>query len=192
MTRSLQLIDPTLVAFVRSLEIILAYLVQVFWMQQYPQITSIIGSSLVVFCVICTSLQSKFMSILPEKIKFLFWNSYIWSADWHGTAGQFPWLCMYSNCSGKLRSPDTKITVTLLEVCSYIRNCSVKIGVNWRHGGHQCAEKYKTKAFLSCKFAWLYRPPFLSISAPGWSNFWTILEFWSIFCLKWRCNVLIS
>ena len=84
MTRSLQLIDPTLVAFVRSLEIILAYIVQIFWMHQYPQLSSIIGSSIVVFCVICTSLQSKFMSILPEKIKFLFWkrdSKSIWVLD---------------------------------------------------------------------------------------------------------------
>ena len=72
MTRALQLIDPTLVAFVRSLEIVLAYLVQAFWMADIPEPSSVFGSSLVILCVILIGFEDKFMSFVPEKIKYLF------------------------------------------------------------------------------------------------------------------------
>ena len=72
MTRALQLIDPTFVAFVRSLEIVLAYLVQAFFMADIPEPTSVLGSSLVILCVILIGFEAKLMSFVPEKIKYIF------------------------------------------------------------------------------------------------------------------------
>ena len=72
MTRALQLIDPTIVAFVRALEIVFAYFVQVVFMQQTVTFLSVIGASFVMFSIFAMALQTKIVRILPEKIKFLF------------------------------------------------------------------------------------------------------------------------
>ncbi len=57
MTRALQLIDPTVVSFIRSLEIILAYVVQVLMMQQSLDYLACIGAALVLFSVGSVALQ---------------------------------------------------------------------------------------------------------------------------------------
>ena len=72
MTKSLQLIDPTLVAFVRSLEIVAAYLVQILWMAENPAPSSVWGSSLVILSVIMIGFEEKFVAYIPNKIKHLF------------------------------------------------------------------------------------------------------------------------
>ena len=72
MTKSLQLIDPTLVAFLRALEIILGYAVQIVIMGQVPSIISISGAFIVLFSVIAMALYSKIYNKIPESIRFLF------------------------------------------------------------------------------------------------------------------------
>ena len=72
MTKSLQLIDPTIVAFVRALEIPMAYTVQVLFMHQVASSASVIGGCLVTFSVIAMALQTQILKIVPDKIKFLF------------------------------------------------------------------------------------------------------------------------
>ena len=93
-------------------------------------------------CFVYFLLRTLFSDWLTSKTYTNGRFSYICKADWQGTAGQSPWLCMYSSCCCKLRSPDTKMTIELeFAWLLWIRNCSVKIGVNCRHGGHQWAEK---------------------------------------------------
>lgn len=72
MTKSLQMIDPTVVAFIRALEIVFAYIIQVAIIQQIPAVMSIIGASLVLLSVFAMALHDKIMAMLPDKIKFLF------------------------------------------------------------------------------------------------------------------------
>lgn len=72
MTKSLQMIDPTVVAFVRALEIVFAYVIQIAIVQQIPALLSIIGASLVLLSVFAMALHDKIMAMLPDKIKFLF------------------------------------------------------------------------------------------------------------------------
>ena len=57
MTKSLQLIDPTVVSFIRSLEIIFAYVVQVLIMHQIPNYLAGIGAILVLISVGSIALQ---------------------------------------------------------------------------------------------------------------------------------------
>ena len=57
MTKSLQMIDPTVVSFIRSLEIVLAYAVQVLIMHQVPDYVAGIGAVLVVISVALIALQ---------------------------------------------------------------------------------------------------------------------------------------
>ena len=72
MTKSLQLIDPTLVAFLRALEIILGYAVQIVIMGQVPSIISMSGAFVVLFSVIAMALYAKVRNKIPESIRFLF------------------------------------------------------------------------------------------------------------------------
>ena len=72
MTKSLQLIDPTLVAFLRALEIILGYAVQIVIMGQVPSIISMSGAFIVLFSVIAMALYAKIHDKIPESIRFLF------------------------------------------------------------------------------------------------------------------------
>ena len=57
MTKSLQLIDPTVVSFIRSLEIIFAYVVQVLIMHQIPNYLAGFGAILVLISVGSIALQ---------------------------------------------------------------------------------------------------------------------------------------
>ena len=57
MTKSLQLIDPTVVSFIRSLEIIFAYIIQVVIMHEIPDYLAGIGAILVLICVGSIALQ---------------------------------------------------------------------------------------------------------------------------------------
>ena len=57
MTKSLQMIDPTVVSFIRALEIILAYAVQALLMHQVPNYLAGIGAALVVFSVAAIAWQ---------------------------------------------------------------------------------------------------------------------------------------
>ena len=72
MTKSLQLIDPTLVAFLRALEIILGYAVQIVIMGQVPSVISMSGAFVVLFSVIAMALYAKVRNKIPESIRFLF------------------------------------------------------------------------------------------------------------------------
>ena len=58
-TRSLQLIDPTIVAFVRALEIVFAYVAQVTILDQMPTTLAMVGAGLVLFSVLAVALQVK-------------------------------------------------------------------------------------------------------------------------------------
>ena len=70
--KSLQIIDPTLVAFNRALEIIFGYAFQIIVMEQMPTLLSITGAGLVLFSVLAISLQDILIRYIPEKMKFLF------------------------------------------------------------------------------------------------------------------------
>ena len=70
-TRSLQLIDPTTVAFVRALEIVFAYVAQVTILQQMPTTLAIIGAGCVMASVLAVALEEKVQKFMPQKIRFL-------------------------------------------------------------------------------------------------------------------------
>ena len=72
MTKSLQMIDPTIVAFVRALEIVFAYIAQIAIMHQLPTSLAIIGGSCVLVSVLAMAVQDKVTALIPEKIRFLF------------------------------------------------------------------------------------------------------------------------
>ncbi len=72
LTKSLQMIDPTVVAFVRALEIIFAYMMQIAIMHQTPSTLSLVGASLVMLSVSAIALQNKFMAMVPEKLRPIF------------------------------------------------------------------------------------------------------------------------
>lgn len=72
MTKSLQMIDPTIVAFVRALEIVFAYVIQVAIIREIPPILSIVGASLVLISVFAMALREKIVALLPTKIRFIF------------------------------------------------------------------------------------------------------------------------
>ena len=60
MTKSLQMIDPTVVSFIRSLEIVLAFLVQILIMNQIPNYLAVIGAVLVLVSVGSIAIQDFF------------------------------------------------------------------------------------------------------------------------------------
>ena len=62
MTVSLKMVSPTSVSVLRALEIILAYICQVLVMNQIPNALCILGSTLVVFCVIGIAIDEKLSS----------------------------------------------------------------------------------------------------------------------------------
>ena len=71
MTKALQMIDPTVVAFVRALEIVLEYTIQVSFMHQVPGVLSIVGALLVMISVFGMAFQEKIVSTLPERIRLI-------------------------------------------------------------------------------------------------------------------------
>ena len=72
MTKALQLVDPTLVSFIKALEIIFGYIFQTIIMKQMPTVLSITGAGLVLFSITAISLQDFLIGYIPEKVKFLF------------------------------------------------------------------------------------------------------------------------
>lgn len=72
LTKALQMIDPTIAAFMRSLEIIFAYIMQAAITQQMPPLYSILGASLVMFSVSAIALQKHFMAVIPDRLKVIF------------------------------------------------------------------------------------------------------------------------
>ena len=72
MTKSLQKIDPTCVAFVRSLEIIFGYIVQITILGQIPTVLSLSGAILVFIAVAAYSLQYRIMAIIPYHFRAIF------------------------------------------------------------------------------------------------------------------------
>ena len=72
MTKSLQMIDPTVVSFVRALEIIVAYVAQYVVMEEVPEMLSIVGAALVLVSVSSMTLQNLIVQLIPERIRFLF------------------------------------------------------------------------------------------------------------------------
>ncbi len=71
MTKSLQMIDPTVVAFVRSFEIVLAYIVQIGIIGDLPNTLSLIGAGMVLVSVTAMSLQKQLISLLPSRLQRL-------------------------------------------------------------------------------------------------------------------------
>ena len=72
MTKSLQMIDPTCVAFVRSLEIIFGYIVQITTLGQIPSVLSLSGAILVFMAVAAYSLQYRIMAVIPNHFRVIF------------------------------------------------------------------------------------------------------------------------
>ena len=72
MTKALKMVDPTLVAFLRSLEIVFGFIFQVAVMKQMPTALSLVGAGMVLLSIIAVSLQDLFMVYIPERIRFLF------------------------------------------------------------------------------------------------------------------------
>ena len=72
MTKSLQMVDPTIVAFLRSIEIVFGYIFQVAIMEQIPTVVCITGAGLILISVLAMSLQNVLIPYIPEKIRFLF------------------------------------------------------------------------------------------------------------------------
>ena len=72
MTKSLQMIDPTVVAFIRALEIVFAYLIQTLIVLKIPAVLSLIGASLVLGSVFAMALHDKIIQRIPPKIRFIF------------------------------------------------------------------------------------------------------------------------
>ena len=72
MTKSLQMIDPTVVSFVRALEIVVAYVAQYVVMEEVPEMLSLIGAALVLISVSSMTLQNFIVQLIPERIRFLF------------------------------------------------------------------------------------------------------------------------
>ena len=72
MTKSLQMIDPTIVAFLRSIEIVFGYIFQVTIMEQIPTVVCLTGAGLTLISVLAMSLQDVLLPCIPEKIRFLF------------------------------------------------------------------------------------------------------------------------
>ena len=72
MTKSLQMIDPTCVAFVRSLEIIFGYIVQITILGQIPSVLSLSGAILVFMAVAAYSLQYRIMAVIPYHFRVIF------------------------------------------------------------------------------------------------------------------------
>ena len=59
MTVSLKMVSPTSVSVLRALEIILAYIFQVIFMNEIPNTLCIIGSLLVILCVTGIAMEEK-------------------------------------------------------------------------------------------------------------------------------------
>ena len=72
MTKSLQMVDPTIVAFLRSIEIVFGYVFQVTIMEQIPTVVCITGAGLTLISIFAMSLQDVVLPYIPEKIRFLF------------------------------------------------------------------------------------------------------------------------
>ena len=72
MTKSLQMVDPTIVAFLRSIEIVFGYIFQVAIMKEIPTLICLTGASLTLISVLAMSLQDVLLPCIPEKIRFLF------------------------------------------------------------------------------------------------------------------------
>ena len=73
LTRSLQLISPNLVASLRCLELVLAFIVQSLITDVLPDIVSATGAVLITFGVLMVAYQEKVMKIkeeLMEKMRF--------------------------------------------------------------------------------------------------------------------------
>ena len=69
---ALKLISPTLVSFIRTSEIVLAYVIQLVILGTKPYVTSLIGSGLVMVACIAVIFESWAAQKLNPKIQFLF------------------------------------------------------------------------------------------------------------------------
>ncbi len=67
-TKSLHMINPTMHSFVQSLEIVLAFCLEVFVMKHTPCLESIFGASLVIVSVIFVALEESLLTKLPKPI----------------------------------------------------------------------------------------------------------------------------
>ena len=70
--KAIRLISPTLVSFIRTLEIIIAYVIQVTILQTKPYATSLIGSGLIVIACIAVILEEFVISKCRPEIQYLF------------------------------------------------------------------------------------------------------------------------
>ena len=67
--KSLQLIAPTTSVVLRSMEIVFAYVLQILWMDYYPNRWGTAGSSLVFVSVVLIALENKIVGKMPSKVR---------------------------------------------------------------------------------------------------------------------------
>ena len=68
----IKLIGPVIFGFIRTTEIIVAYLIQTTFFNTVPHISSLIGSGCIVIACIATLLEDKFLQILHPKFRNVF------------------------------------------------------------------------------------------------------------------------
>ena len=66
--------NPVLVSFIRLLDIVFSYSVQIFLFHQIPDVSGIIGSVLVLLGVTFLTLEERLLSTMPKKFRQLLGN----------------------------------------------------------------------------------------------------------------------
>ena len=70
--RAIKLISPVMVSFIRTSEIVVAYIIQITFLGTEPYMTSLIGSGFVMIACIGVILESWMIKMSPLKIKWIF------------------------------------------------------------------------------------------------------------------------
>ena len=69
---ALTLVSPVIVAFVRSTEILLSYIVQTLFFKTIPNVSAIVGAcNVIIACVVIVS-EGTILEILPNNVKYIF------------------------------------------------------------------------------------------------------------------------
>ena len=68
-TKSLQMIEPTVVSVLRSLEIVFAFVVQVAVMSEWPTMYGVVGASIVFVSVVLIAVERHVVRIMPRWLK---------------------------------------------------------------------------------------------------------------------------
>ena len=70
--KALTLVSPVIVAFVRSTEIVMSYIVQIFFFNTVPNVSAIIGSCNVILACVVVLIEDSIVQTLPNSLKFIF------------------------------------------------------------------------------------------------------------------------